>query len=256
MKCVTEASNKWRKPMLKNVIATLTLAGVLAATSNAGLVITGVFDGPLSGGTPKVIELYSHGDTDLDMWATGSANNGGGTDGPESLLTGFAADGTFVYVTSDAVQLNTYFGSQIPAGSPIFVDGGANINGDDAIELFKFDQLDDMCVPVGGTESVIDTLGEIDVDGTGTAWDHLDGWAYRNAGTGPDGAAFTIGSWAFSGINANDGEVDNATATTPFPIGSYTNSEMPVHEVDCVPVPEPSALALLLIGGFAFLRRR
>ena len=51
------------------------------------LIITGVYDGPLSGGTPKAIELYVLNDiSDLSIYGVGSANNGGGTDGVEAQL--------------------------------------------------------------------------------------------------------------------------------------------------------------------------
>ncbi|MDA9830464.1 PEP-CTERM sorting domain-containing protein [Akkermansiaceae bacterium] len=105
-----------------------------------------------------------------------------------------------------------------------------SINGDDAVELFQN----------GG---VIDVFGDINTDGTGEPWDHLDGWAYRKDGTGPDGTSFNLGNWTFSGINAFDGETSNASAATPMPIGSYS-------------VPEPSSA---LLGGIALLgliRRR
>ncbi len=74
----------------------------------------------------------------------------------------------------------------------------------------------------GGTlphSVVVDVFGDIATDGSGTAWDYLDGWAYRNDGTGPDGSTFTIGNWTFSGINALEGGTTNATVTSPFPAG-------------------------------------
>ncbi|MBK7338329.1 MAG: hypothetical protein IPJ00_20205 [Saprospirales bacterium] len=49
----------------------------------------------------------------------------------------------------------------------------------------------------------------------------MDGWAYRNNSTGPDGPGFAIGNWFFSGINALDGAPNNAAANPPFPIGAY-----------------------------------
>ena len=86
-----------------------------------------------------------------------------------------------------------------------------SINGDDAIELFE-------------NGSVSDTFGDINTDGNGEAWEYLDGWAYRNDNTGPEGTTFTSTNWTYSGANALDGESDNASATTPFPIGTYSNT--------------------------------
>jgi len=46
---------------------------------DVNLLITGVLDGPLTGGTPKCIELYALNDiADLSIYSFGSANNGNG----------------------------------------------------------------------------------------------------------------------------------------------------------------------------------
>lgn len=173
--------------------------------ADPALMITAVFDGPLTGGTPKGVELLATQDiADLSLFGIGSANNGGGTDGEELTLSGSAKAGDFIYVASDSTQFNAFFGFK-----PDFVGDAASINGDDAIELF--------CNGV-----VVDVFGDIDTDGTGQAWEHLDGWAYRNNATGPDGTTFDVTAWTFSGVDALDGEKTNATATTPVPLGTYT----------------------------------
>ncbi len=176
------------------------------------MVITGVVDGPLTGGTPKAIELCVVNDiADLSLYGLGSANNGGGTDGEEFTFPAVAAAaGTFIHVSQETDNFSAFFGFE-----PAYTSGMAAINGDDAIELF-----------MSGT--VVDVFGDINVDGSGEAWDHLDGWAYRNDGTGPDGSAFVLANWSFSGINALDGETSNGTAATPFPIGTYSSCELPV----------------------------
>jgi len=177
------------------------------------MVITGAFDGPLTGGTPKLIEVYVINDiTDLSTYGIGSANNGGGTDGQELAFTGSATAGDFIYITAGAeADLMTYFGIEAD-----YVNSLASINGDDALELFS-----------GGV--VIDTFGEL--DGSGTGWDYLDGWAYRTSSTGPDGTTFTIANWTFSGINATDSCESNSTCASEFPIGSFTNSVANINNV-------------------------
>ena len=82
------------------------------------------------------------------------------------------AAGVHLYVATESTQFNNWFGF-----APDYTDSAANINGNDAIELFQ-----------GG--NVIDVFGDINVDGSGEAWDYLDGWAYRNDNTGPDGTTF------------------------------------------------------------------
>ncbi len=196
------------------------------------LVVTGVVDGPLTGGVPKAVELCALADIpDLGIYGVGSANNGGGTDGEEFSFPSVAVSaGTFIYVASESAGFNTFFGF-----APDYTSGALAINGDDAVELF-----------MSGT--VIDVFGDINVDGTGQPWDHLDGWAYRNDGTGPDGNTFVLANWSFSGTNALDGETTNAGAATPFPIGTYSACT-PSEPSDPVPDVLLSEIVVTPTGG-------
>jgi hypothetical protein len=164
-----------------------------------------VIDGPLTGGLPKAVEVRACADiADLSIYGLGSANNGGGTDGEEfTFPADSAVEGQFIYVASEAPQFTAFFGF-----APDYTHSMANINGDDAIELFM-------------NGSVVDVFGDINLDGTGEPWEHLDGWAYRVDETGPDGTTFVLANWFFSGPNALDGETTNATAAVPFPLGTF-----------------------------------
>ena len=170
------------------------------------LIITGTYDGPLSGGTPKGVELYVVNNIpDLSIYGIGSANNGQGTDGEEFTLPADAATaGDFIYVSTEAPNFTAFFGF-----APNYTDGSMAINGDDAVELFQ-----------NGVE--VDVFGDINTDGSGEPWDHLDGWAYRVDGTGPDGTTFVLANWTYSGIDVFDGETTNNTAANPMPIGTYS----------------------------------
>ncbi|PHR31938.1 MAG: hypothetical protein COA38_06940 [Fluviicola sp.] len=189
---------------------TFDCSNIFGAPAN-NLVITGAYDAGLTGGTPKGVELYVLADiADLSQYGVGSANNGGGTDGEEFTFPAVSVTaGTYIYLASETVQFTNFFGF-----APDYTDGAMSINGDDAVELF-----------FGG--NVIDVFGDINTDGSGEPWDFLDGWAYRNSGTGPDGTSFALGSWSFSGINVFDGQTSNATAPTPFPIGTYAYAAGP-----------------------------
>jgi len=206
---------------MRNKIIALTAFMALVNSAVAqDLIITGVIDGPLSGGLPKAVEVYVVSNVaDLSIYGVGGANNGGGSDGEEfTFPAGPATAGDFIYVASESTAFNIFFGF-----APDHTSFAVNINGDDAIELFQN----------GG---VVDVFGDINVDGTGQPWDHLDGWTYRNSGTGPDGTTFVLGNWSFSGTNALDGETTNASAATPFPIGSYSlmggGRSILINEVD------------------------
>ncbi len=192
--------------MKKNITFLLLFVISFASFGQSDLIITGVFDGSLSGGTPKGVELYVSIDiADLSIYGLGSANNGGGTNGEEFTFPNTTASaGDFIYVASEAIYFNIFFGF-----SPNYSSGAMAINGDDAIELFK-------------NGVVVDVFGDINTDGSGKDWEYLDGWAYRVNKTGPDGSTFEVGNWTFSGINAFDNQTSNASASTPFPTASYT----------------------------------
>jgi len=176
-------------------------------TSGAFL-ITGVFDTQVqSGGTwAKGIEMEAIEDIpDLSIFGVGSANNGTGTPGVETALPAISvAAGDCIYVANDSTLFMNFFGF-----APTATGAAANINGDDAIELYE-------------NNIVVDVFGEINVDGTGQPWEYTDGWAYRKSGTGPDGTDFVLGNWIFSGIDAFDLVPDNASAPIPFPVCSYS----------------------------------
>jgi len=187
---------------------------IVTSARTADALITGVFDGPLTGGQPKAIELYFRGDVpDLTRYAVGSANNGDGSDGPELVLpAGSVPFGTFYSIADNAADFTGYFGA-----APDVEDGVAAINGDDAIELY-YDADDNG--HFARTE-VVDVFGEIAVDGTGQVWDYMDGWAYRKSGTNPGGDIFFSTAWTYSGIDANDGKATNVDPNA-FPIGTYS----------------------------------
>jgi len=168
------------------------------------LIISGVYDGPLSGGKPKGVELYVKADiADLSSYGLGSANNGGGTDGQEyTFPSDSASAGDYIYVTANSAEFLTYYGF-----SADYVSGVMEVNGDDAIELFY-------------NSSVIDTYGEPDVDGNGDPWEYLDGWAYRVNNTGPD-ASWVQNNWTYSGANAVDGCTTNNGCSSVMPVKTF-----------------------------------
>lgn len=174
------------------------------------LIITGVADATLSGGTPKVVEIYAVNDiANLSVCGIGSASNGGGTDGEEFTFptTDSISAGEYLYIATEADNFQAFFDF-----APDYVTGVVGINGDDAVELF--------CNGV-----VADTFGEINVDGTGQPWEYLDGWAYRNSDTGPQGSVFTVSNWTYSGVDAlEDTTTTNAASATPFPIASFSGA--------------------------------
>ncbi|MEL6261405.1 MAG: ExeM/NucH family extracellular endonuclease [Cyanobacteria bacterium J06626_6] len=172
------------------------------------LIVTGVIDGPLAGGMPKAVEFYVVNDiSDLSLYGFGSANNGDGSDGQEYTFSGSARAGDYLYIASEADSFTSFFGF-----APTDSARAANINGDDAIEVFR-------------AGSVIDVYGVVDVDGSNQPWEYTDGWAYRQPGSLPNGGYNQV-QWTFSRPGALNESTDNRFSAVPFPIGTF--GELPV----------------------------
>jgi len=170
------------------------------------LLISGVFDAQPGAAGAKGIEFKALEDIpDLSIFGATSVNNGVGSTG--TIETSFPAIslsvGDCFYVADDSTKFADFFGFNANV-----IGDAANINGDDAIELFE-------------NGSIIDVFGDVNVDGSGQPWDYLDGWAYRNDGTGPDGAIFQLSNWNFSGVDALEGAATNADADPAFPTCLY-----------------------------------
>ncbi|MEM9549243.1 MAG: Calx-beta domain-containing protein, partial [Bacteroidota bacterium] len=194
--------------LLNTSDGTYEITNTIAGDGN--LILTGVIDATLTGGQPKAIELYALADIpDLSVYGVGSANNGNGGGVIEFTFPADAISaGSFIYVTASNTDFNTWFGMNAD-----YVDDVANINGDDAIELY--------C-----NGALIDVFGDVNMDGSGEPWDYLDGWAYRVSNTGLNLGTFSDTDFTYSGINALDGESNNGTAATPFPIGTFTTDQL------------------------------
>ena len=228
----TYMPNLMKFPLLPNwtkwILGAILGPALLATNSHAVFVIAGVTDGDLSGGNPKAIFLQAAAPVaDLSQWGVGSANNGGGTDGEEfTLPAGSANAGDFVIVTGNNTSRD-FFVNNFTDNFTVFVNGAANINGDDAIELFN-------------NGSVFDTYGDPNVDGSGESWEYADGFALRTGG-GP--GAFNQGN--YQSVNRGFDGLDEAGHVALF-----------VSVAEFTAVPEPGVTALCALGAFGLLRRR
>lgn len=212
---------------LKYLAATIAAPFLLASSSQAVLVITGVSDGDLSGGNPKAIILQAVAPVaDLSLWGVGSANNGGGSDGEEfTLPVGTATVGDVIIIAGNTASYD-FFANNFVQNFTLYNHGSANINGDDAIELFN-------------NGSAFDIYGDINVLGDGETWDYTDGFATRiGAGVG----AFDQANYS-SSVGALDG-LTEAQHIDVFVAAGFTA------------IPEPSSVMLLGLAGLGMLRRR
>jgi hypothetical protein len=176
-------------------------------TSPSPLIITAIFNGPLSGGIPKGIEVFVAQDiSNLATCSIRGTNNGGTPSGigfaiEKSMGANSAIKDEFLYFSSEEPGLTAFFGF-----GPDATTDQLSINSDDVVQL--------LC-----DGNVIDTYGVEGVDGSGKVWEYLDGWAYRNADTLAS-VEFAASNWSISGKDALDGESLN----TPnlIPVGTYS----------------------------------
>ena len=165
----------------------------LKMSAYADLMISGVVDGDLSGGNPKGIFITALNDiSDLSSYGVGSANNGKGTNGQEFGFSGSILSGQILVVTTSANE--DFFANNFPDNNFIILynNSAPSINGDDAIELFSDGE-------------VIDTFGDINIDGTGEPWEYKDGYAVRIGG---EPGEFKVDNYSFSngGLDTLDEE--------------------------------------------------
>lgn len=202
---------------MKQITLLITLFLASCTVFAQDLVITGIFDGNLTGGTPKAIEIYALNDiADLSTYGFSNSSNGNGISEVEFAFSGSATAGDYFYISTNEEDFMTFFGF-----TPDFISNSANNNGDDSIAIYD-NVADDGSGTLQGTQ--IDVYGDLDTDGTGEAWEYQDGWAYRVSGTGPDGTTFMVGNFTYSGTNANDDDTTQADATNPWPIGTYSTT--------------------------------
>ncbi|MCH1584246.1 MAG: T9SS type A sorting domain-containing protein, partial [Flavobacteriales bacterium] len=165
--------------------------------------LVGVIDFTVPGGgsAGKAIHLVALEDIDdLSVYGIGVANNGGGSDGQEyTLCAGPASAGDDILIVRDAAAMSAYFANCFGEFELVCDEDTDDIsqNGDDAIELFEMGV-------------VIETFGEIDVDGSGQAWEYTDSWAFQN----------DEGDWTYGGVNCTDGTANIYESSCLYPICS------------------------------------
>ena len=91
--------------------------------------------GPEHGSNPKAVELLAVNDIpNLDLYGLGSADNGGGSDGQQFTfpIGSSASAGEFIYVSFEGDPVR-----QLLRVRPRLLTTSMNVNGNDAIELFR-----------------------------------------------------------------------------------------------------------------------
>lgn len=194
---------------MKNRIMVLLLILVTAGFAQAGVILTGIIDGDYVGGHPKAVELYVYGTEDLTGWSIKNYNNGYTTVSNTTTLSGtYTNEFVYVMVTASETAFIDIWGNTGDFANVILGDA-PNHNGDDAVALHD------------GSGAIVDTYGVIGVDGTGTVWECLDSYAYKNDGAVAS-VSFNASDWTFGGVSLMASYGDDPVAhynTVPF--GTY-----------------------------------
>ena len=180
--------------MVGSIIVNETEAGSDNALSLQGILD---LDVPSGGSDGKAVHLVATADiADLSVFGLGVANNGGGTDGMEYFLESVSASvGDDILIVRSIDAMSGYFADCYGEFEVVLVGSSAiSQNGDDAIELFE-------------GETVIETFGDIDTDGTGEAWEYMDSWAFK-----------VDGSWTYGGVNCSDGSQTTLSSSCIYPV--------------------------------------
>lgn len=151
---------------------------------------------------------------DLSEYGIGIANNGGGSDGREidfPAISVSSGDDILLVRDDDVTGIADYFGDCFDDFDEVIESGGVNFNGDDPFELYKGD-------------IVIETYGDVELDGTGEEWEWTGSWAYK-----------LNGQWEYAEVDCSTGSTSTLTSDCPYPF--------------CVPLQLQGALALLWDGS-------
>ncbi len=162
-----------------------------------GLEFKGIMDLNHSGNNLRAYHLFAFQDiADLSIFGAGIASNGQATsDGVEiafPTISVNAGDHILVIRDLDVANAEAYFGGCYGNFDHVIPDGGVTSNGDDTIELFKDNTL-------------IETYGELGVDGTGVFWEYDNSWAYK-----------VSGAWTYGGVGCSTDAVTNASSSCPY----------------------------------------
>ncbi|SHI55632.1 Por secretion system C-terminal sorting domain-containing protein [Mesonia phycicola] len=175
---------------MKKIYLSALLALISCVSFAQEALITGYVDSPCSGANGRAVEIYVNGTIDFTGWNLVRQANGGGYTTNVDLSSFGSITDSFVYITNDQAIFQAEFGTQ----SNIIENSTISSNGDDAFQI------------IDANSTVIDRFGEDGVDGTGTAWEHLDTYYLRNNGETANGGNFDATNWTFGALNALDNQ--------------------------------------------------
>ena len=163
----------------------------------------------------KAIHVVATADIpDLSVYGLSVANNGGGTTGGAEIAfspADSAKAGDNILLVRSIQAMNDYMNAETIFDFVYFGRSETkyiNQNGDDAIELY-----------FNGT--VIETFGDVDVDGTGEDWEYTGAWAYK-----------IDGAWTVAPVSCTAGSITTWDSSCVYPLAQEKAIEVERSQVN------------------------
>jgi len=154
-----------------------------------------LWDGSGSNGGKSIHVRANRDILNLSLYGLGVANNGGGTDGVEYTFPNISVkEGDHILIAREPETISNYYGSCNNGYDFILQGDFVSQNGDDAIELFF-------------KETVVETFGDANIDGTEQPWEYTGSWAYKS----------TSGSWSNGSLECAVAATENSSSSCPYP---------------------------------------
>lgn len=207
---------------LRFTILSLLFGLWLMTNSQVGMaqevIITGILDGTITGGTPKVVELYVNGtNVDLSNYRLEAGDDGKGYD-RFGILSGTYSN-EFVYLLGADFNGPLVF-ENIFGNTGDFANVIVPPSSDAAVDLISFDGNDAVRIVNNNNGAPIDEVGD---PNDGTTLYFQNSYMYRQGATcpNPDWIGAGIADWDRAGNDALDG-FNEAGILATVPFGTYT----------------------------------
>ena len=204
------------------------------------MILGGLIDMTLpNGNNVKGIELWVNQDiNDLSNYGIEIAQDGNGSNGVITTLPPTnVSSGEKILITPDVHAYSDYFGNCFQNYDEIInipTNSGFDFDGNDAISLYF-------------NNEIIERFGHPDIDGSGTAWDYTNTWAYKDQNQGS--FDFSGGSWLFGDVNCGNSTNYLYDSPCPYPIcANYLSTEETIESTTLNVFPNPATNKLTMVS--------
>ena len=205
------------------------------------MVLGGLIDMTLpNGNNVKGIELWVNQDiNDLSNYGIEISQDGGGSNGIIATLPPTnVSSGEKILITPDVHTYSDYFGSCFQNYDEIInipTNSGFDFDGNDAISLYF-------------NNEIIERFGHPDIDGSGTAWDYTNTWAYKDQNQGS--FDFSGGSWLFGDVNCGNNANYLHDSPCPYPIcANFLSTEEILENTAFNAFPNPATDKITIVAN-------